>query len=92
MTMVILFLMCINHKFAQIKRKDVNSKSRDGNVYPPRIRLNIELTEQPRTPLSCDIHLSGIKDINSFVLRAIFCKETSGTTMEHNIRFPRLGC
>ena len=70
----------------QIKKKDVNSKSKEGSVYPPRIRLNIELTERPRTPLSCDIQLSGIKDSHSFALRAVFSRETQ----EHNVR-SRLG-
>ena len=59
----------------QIEKKDVNSKSKKGDVYPPRIRLNIGLTEQPRIPLSCDIQLSGIKKPNSFTLRAVVSKE-----------------
>ena len=77
---------CIN-VMIQIEKKDVISKSKKGDVYPPRIRLNIALTDRPRTPLSCDIQLSGIKKPSSFTLRAVVSKETP---TEYNTR-SRLG-
>ena len=61
------------------------SKSKEGDVYPPRIRLDIALTEQPRTPLFCDIELSGM-EFNCFALKAVVSEETP----EHNTRYPRL--
>ena len=67
-------------------KADVNCKSKKSDVYPPRIRLNIGLTEQPRAPLSCNIQLSGITNINSFVLRAVLSRETQ----VHNAGYSRL--
>ena len=63
----------------------MTSKSKEGDVYPPRIRLDIYLTDTPRTPLICDIKLSGM-EFDRFALKAAVHKETR----VHNARYPRL--